>query len=130
MGEILSTDRERPEEGQEQNFVARKNVLKYDDVLNKQRTVIYDQAARAEGGGRLRGRSASGSAGDQRTIAQYTGEFSEVGPRALCKAMRDLYATNRPIAGEEAGGRPRPRGARRRVQEDARDTAEKEKGSA
>jgi preprotein translocase subunit SecA len=28
---------------EEQNFVARKNVLKYDDVLNKQRTVIYEQ---------------------------------------------------------------------------------------
>src|SRR3954466_13852899 len=28
---------------EEQNFVARKNVLKYDDVMNLQRTVIYDQ---------------------------------------------------------------------------------------
>jgi preprotein translocase subunit SecA len=28
---------------EEQNFVQRKNVLKYDDVLNKQRTVIYEQ---------------------------------------------------------------------------------------
>src|SRR5205807_1275845 len=28
---------------EEQNFVARKNVLKYDDVMNKQRTVIYAQ---------------------------------------------------------------------------------------
>src|ERR671935_1001449 len=28
---------------EEQNFVARKNVLKYDDVLNKQRSVIYRQ---------------------------------------------------------------------------------------
>src|SRR5213075_2018094 len=28
---------------EEQNFVMRKNVLKYDDVLNKQRTVIYAQ---------------------------------------------------------------------------------------
>jgi len=31
---------------EEQNFVARKNVLKYDDVLNKQRTVIYEQRRR------------------------------------------------------------------------------------
>src|SRR2546429_1790638 len=29
-----------------QNFVARKNVLKYDDVLNKQRTGIFDQRRR------------------------------------------------------------------------------------
>ncbi len=28
---------------EEQNFVARKNVVKYDDVLNRQRTVIYEQ---------------------------------------------------------------------------------------
>jgi preprotein translocase subunit SecA len=28
---------------EEQNFVMRKNVLKYDDVMNKQRVVIYDQ---------------------------------------------------------------------------------------
>jgi preprotein translocase subunit SecA len=28
---------------EEQNFVARKNVLKYDDVMNRQRTVIYAQ---------------------------------------------------------------------------------------
>ena len=28
---------------EEQNFVMRKNVLKYDDVMNKQRTVIYAQ---------------------------------------------------------------------------------------
>src|SRR5207302_2288163 len=28
---------------EEQNFVMRKNVLKYDDVMNRQRTVIYEQ---------------------------------------------------------------------------------------
>src|SRR5207244_6590795 len=31
---------------EEQNFVARKNVLKYDDVMNKQRMVIYEQRRR------------------------------------------------------------------------------------
>jgi preprotein translocase subunit SecA len=31
---------------EEQNFVARKNVLKYDDVMNKQRVVIYEQRRR------------------------------------------------------------------------------------
>ena len=31
---------------EEQNFVARKNVLKYDDVMNIQRQVIYDQRRR------------------------------------------------------------------------------------
>ncbi len=31
---------------EEQNFVARKNVLKYDDVMNTQRQVIYEQRGR------------------------------------------------------------------------------------
>ena len=31
---------------EEQNFVARKNVLKYDDVMNAQRQVIYEQRRR------------------------------------------------------------------------------------
>src|SRR5947199_10634469 len=31
---------------EEQNFVARKNVLKYDDVMNVQRQVIYEQRNR------------------------------------------------------------------------------------
>ena len=31
---------------EEQNFVSRKNVLKYDDVMNTQRTVIYEQRRR------------------------------------------------------------------------------------
>ena len=31
---------------EEQNFVARKNVLKYDDVMNTQRVVIYEQRRR------------------------------------------------------------------------------------
>src|SRR5215218_4455675 len=31
---------------EEQNFVMRKNVLKYDDVMNKQRMVIYEQRRR------------------------------------------------------------------------------------
>ena len=31
---------------EQQNFEIRKNVLKYDEVLNKQRTVIYDERRR------------------------------------------------------------------------------------
>src|SRR4029077_20930094 len=31
---------------EEQNFVSRKNVLKYDDVMNTQRMVIYEQRRR------------------------------------------------------------------------------------
>jgi preprotein translocase subunit SecA len=119
---------------EEQNFVARKNVLKYDDVLNKQRTVIYDQRRRV-----LEGEDLSQEVSlwidevMERTIAQYTeGEFSEEWDlEALCKAMQDLYATNEPITPEELSEEV---GLDREAlvdefQEDARDTyAEKEKG--
>ena len=119
---------------EEQNFVARKNVLKYDDVLNKQRTVIYDQRRRV-----LEGEDLSQEVSlwidevIERTIAQYTeGEFSEEWDLdALCKAMQDLYATNEPITPEELSEEV---GLDREAlvdefQEDARDTyAEKEKG--
>jgi preprotein translocase subunit SecA len=119
---------------EEQNFVARKNVLKYDDVLNKQRTVIYEQRRRV-----LEGEDLSQEVSlwidevIERTIAQYTeGEFSEEWDlEALCKAMQDLYATNEPITPEELSEEV---GLDREAlvdefQEDARDTyAEKEKG--
>jgi len=119
---------------EEQNFVARKNVLKYDDVLNKQRTVIYDQRRRV-----LEGEDLSREVDlwidevIERTIAQYTeGDFSEEWDlEALCKAMQDLYATNEPITPEELSEEV---GLDRAAlvdefQEDARDTyAEKEKG--
>jgi preprotein translocase subunit SecA len=39
---------------EEQNFVARKNVLKYDDVMNFQRRVIYEQRRRVLEGADLR----------------------------------------------------------------------------
>src|SRR5206468_7691491 len=85
---------------EEQNFVARKNVLKYDDVLNKQRTVIYDQRRRV-----LEGEDLSDEVKlwidevIERTVAEYTaGEFDEEGDlEALCKAMEDVYATEEAI---------------------------------
>src|SRR5213593_4782363 len=64
---------------EEQNFVARKNVLKYDDVMNVQRHVIYDQRSRV-----LEGHDLSDEVRlwvdevIERTIAQYTAdEFGE-----------------------------------------------------
>ena len=45
--EILSRQIEGAQKKvEEQNFVARKNVLKYDDVMNTQRMVIYEQRRR------------------------------------------------------------------------------------
>jgi preprotein translocase subunit SecA len=89
---------------EEQNFVARKNVLKYDDVLNKQRSVIYDQRRRV-----LEGEDLSEEVKlwidevIERTVAQYTtDEFGEEWDlEALCKAMEDVYATDEPITPEE-----------------------------
>ncbi len=118
---------------EEQNFVMRKNVLKYDDVLNKQRSVIYDQRRRV-----LEGEDLSEEVGlwidevIERTVDHYTtGEFSEEWDLdALCKAMIDIYATDEPITPEELReevGLDRD-ALIEEFQEDARDTyAEKEK---
>jgi preprotein translocase subunit SecA len=118
---------------EEQNFVMRKNVLKYDDVLNKQRSVIYDQRRRV-----LEGEDLSEEVGlwidevIERTVDHYTtGEFSEEWDLdALCKAMIDTYATDEPITSEELReevGLDRD-ALIEEFQEDARDTyAEKEK---
>jgi preprotein translocase subunit SecA len=118
---------------EEQNFVARKNVLKYDDVLNKQRTVIYEQRRRV-----LEGEDLSEEVKlwidevIERTVAEYTqGEYPEEWDLdALCKAMQDLYATSDPITPDELSeevGLDRA-ALVEEFQEDARDTyAEKQK---
>jgi preprotein translocase subunit SecA len=82
---------------EEQNFVARKNVLKYDDVLNVQRQVIYEQRWRV-----LHGEDLSEQVRDwideviERTVAQHT--QSELGEDwdldALVRAMQTLYGTD------------------------------------
>jgi preprotein translocase subunit SecA len=118
---------------EEQNFVMRKNVLKYDDVLNKQRTVIYDQRRRV-----LEGEDLSEEVRlwidevIERVVQFYTSsDFTEEWDLdALCKAMVDVYATDEPITPEELREEV---GLDREAlvdefQEDARDTyAEKEK---
>jgi preprotein translocase subunit SecA len=118
---------------EEQNFVMRKNVLKYDDVLNKQRTVIYEQRRRV-----LEGEDLSEEVRlwidevIERAVHFYTqSDFTEEWDLdALCKAMVDVYATDEPITQEELREEV---GLDREAlvdefQEDARDTyAEKEK---
>src|ERR671931_99795 len=82
---------------EEQNFVARKNVLKYDDVMNKQRVVIYEQRRRV-----LEGQDLSGEVKlwvdevVERTVAAFTQEeYSEEWDLdALARAMDDLYGTD------------------------------------
>jgi preprotein translocase subunit SecA len=91
---------------EEQNFVSRKNVLKYDDVLNKQRTVIYEQRREV-----LEGQDLSEKVKTwvddvvARTVAQFTeNEYSEEWDlEGLVKAMDALYVqpAEEPISVDE-----------------------------
>jgi len=82
---------------EEQNFVMRKNVLKYDDVMNVQRQVIYEQRRKV-----LEGEDLSEEVRTwideviERTVAQYTdAEFEEEWDLdELVKAMGTLYDTD------------------------------------
>jgi len=119
---------------EEQNFVARKNVLKYDDVMNTQRKVIYEQRRQV-----LEGEDMSDQVKEwtaeviERVVGQFTQEEygEEWDLEALCKAMEDIYATHEPISPEELReevGLDRE-AIVEEFQEDARDTyQEKQKG--
>jgi preprotein translocase subunit SecA len=80
---------------EEQNFVMRKNVLKYDDVMNVQRQVIYEQRRRVLEGDDLsdevRGWVEEVVAG---AVDQFTTEDGEGWDLpALCDAMNALYGS-------------------------------------
>jgi preprotein translocase subunit SecA len=79
---------------EEQNFVARKNVLKYDDVMNTQRQVIYEQRRRVLEGEDM-SEEIKGWIGDvvganvgQFTDAEYPEEWDLAG---LLTQMQALY---------------------------------------
>jgi preprotein translocase subunit SecA len=82
---------------EEQNFVARKNVLKYDDVMNTQRQVIYEQRRRV-----LDGEDLSEDVREwvhevvETTVSNATeGEFAEEWDLdTLVKQMQALYGTD------------------------------------
>src|ERR687883_489284 len=81
---------------EEQNFVARKNVLKYDDVMNKQRMVIYDQRNRV-----LHGEDLSDEIHKwidevvERAVDSFVDpETGEMDLDALVQAMQALYGTD------------------------------------
>ncbi|HXF97792.1 MAG TPA: preprotein translocase subunit SecA, partial [Gaiellaceae bacterium] len=82
---------------EEQNFVARKNVLKYDDVLNAQRMVIYEQRRRV-----LEGEDLSEEVREwiretvEAGVAQFTdAEFPEEWDlEGLVAHMQSLYGTD------------------------------------
>jgi preprotein translocase subunit SecA len=81
---------------EEQNFVMRKNVLKYDDVMNSQRQVIYAQRRRVlEGDDMSEEVRAWIDEVVERTVANYTGdEYEEIDLDALSQAMSDLYGSD------------------------------------
>jgi preprotein translocase subunit SecA len=82
---------------EEQNFVMRKNVLKYDDVMNTQRMVIYEQRRRV-----LEGEDLSEEVRDwiretvEAGVAQFTdAEFAEDWDlEGLVTHMQSLYGTD------------------------------------
>jgi preprotein translocase subunit SecA len=81
---------------EEQNFVARKNVLKYDDVMNRQRMVIYEQRRAV-----LEGEDMKEQVLEwidevvERTVEQFTAEeyAEEWDLEGLVKQMALLYDT-------------------------------------
>src|SRR5213595_1808602 len=82
---------------EEQNFVARKNVLKYDDVMNVQRQVIYEQRRRV-----LEGADLSAEIKEEwlpEVISNVASEYTAAELRddwdldALVAAMDALYGT-------------------------------------
>ncbi|MFL5981429.1 MAG: preprotein translocase subunit SecA, partial [Gaiellaceae bacterium] len=81
---------------EEQNFVARKNVLKYDDVMNRQRMVIYEQRRAV-----LEGEDMKEQVLEwideviERTVEQFTAEeyAEEWDLEGLVKQMALLYET-------------------------------------
>jgi preprotein translocase subunit SecA len=90
---------------EEQNFVARKNVLKYDDVMNVQRQVIYEQRRRVlEGEDLSEDIKAWIEEVVGRVVAEYTpGDFPEEWDLAeLVTAMGTIYSTG--VAVEEIQG--------------------------
>jgi preprotein translocase subunit SecA len=82
---------------EEQNFVARKNVLKYDDVMNTQRMVIYEQRRRVLEGEDLSDdvrvwiEEVVGRTVDQFTEAEFAEEWDLAG---LVTSMQSLYGTD------------------------------------
>ena len=82
---------------EEQNFVARKNVLKYDDVMNTQRMVIYEQRRRVLEGEDLSDEVRSWiTEAVEGTVRQLTdSEFAEDWDlEGLVTSMQSLYGTD------------------------------------
>jgi preprotein translocase subunit SecA len=99
-----------------QNFEIRKDVLKYDDVLNRQRLVIYDERRRV-----LQGEDIEDQvrAFITETIESYVNEATSDGYpedwdlEKLWTALQQLYPVSLTIDGRRRGIRRRPPGSER-----------------
>ena len=95
---------------EEQNFVTRKNVLKYDDVMNTQRHVIYEQRGRVLAGDDLQDEirdwidATVADIVEEHTAHEFAEEWDIEG---LFREMADLYDTE--ITPEELDIRRMPR---------------------
>jgi preprotein translocase subunit SecA len=94
---------------EQQNFEIRKNVLKYDEVMNKQRTVIYDERRTVLEGADLSGQLRSMVADVVRGYvegATASGYAEEWDLEQLWTALKTLYPVSLSIdeAIEQAGG--------------------------
>ncbi|HKF13691.1 MAG TPA: preprotein translocase subunit SecA [Gaiellaceae bacterium] len=113
---------------EEQNFVMRKNVLKYDDVMNTQRQVIYEQRRRVLEGDDLSGDvrqwidEVVGSIVAEYTAEEFTEEWDLA---ALVEAINTMFATD--ITVEELR-EDLPEMTREALVEDFRETAQEEYG--
>ena len=108
---------------EEQNFVMRKNVLKYDDVLNLQRQVIYEQRRRVlEGDDLSEDVNAWIEEVVEALVLEYTAEeFTEEWDIAeLVKAMNDTFGTDMT---EEELREDLPEMSREALVDDFRETA-------
>ena len=94
-----------------QNFESRKNVLKYDDVMSRQREVIYGERREVLEGADLQEQVRDVHRRRRRPAtspAPTEGLPRGVGPRALWTALKQLYpvvAATSETSSEQAGGR-------------------------
>ena len=91
---------------EQQNFEIRKNVLKYDEVMNKQRTVIYDERRKVLNGADLSGQIRSMI--DDVVSGYVDGATAErlrrgVGPRPALDCAQDALPG---VADDRGGDRP------------------------
>ncbi len=94
---------------EELNFERRKNILKYDDVMNTQRQVIYDERHRLLKGEDFQDQTIE-MVSDviERTVQEYLGEasFSEDWDlQGLRTALAEIYPIR--LSAEELGGHPK-----------------------